>query len=64
MSDAVIPVLDLAGPSPRVLLRRRAFGHAGLMFGTVLLVLIIAHRARSRRCSRPTIPMRRTSRAA
>ena len=42
MSDAVIPVLDLAGPSPRVLLRRRAFGHAGLMFGTVLLVLIIA----------------------
>jgi peptide/nickel transport system permease protein len=42
MSDAVIPALDLAGPSPRVLLRRRAFGHAGLMFGTGLLMLIIA----------------------
>jgi peptide/nickel transport system permease protein len=42
MSDALIPVLDLAGPSPRLLLRRRALGHIGLMFGTCLLTVIIA----------------------
>ena len=35
------PLLDIAGPSSGVLLRRRIFSHKGLLIGTTLLVLIL-----------------------
>jgi peptide/nickel transport system permease protein len=41
MSEAAIPLLDLAGPSRGALLRRRVVGHAGLMIGAGLLALIV-----------------------
>ena len=49
-------------PAPRraTLLRRRILGHKGLLIGAALLVLIAARGAARARCSRPTIPMRRT----
>jgi len=42
MSEAYAPQLvEVAGPTSGALLRRRIFGHKGLMFGATLLVIII-----------------------
>jgi peptide/nickel transport system permease protein len=43
MSEAFVPaVLDLAGPSAQALLRRRVFGHKGLLIGATLLSFAVA----------------------
>ncbi|HEX2215897.1 MAG TPA: ABC transporter permease [Xanthobacteraceae bacterium] len=42
MSEALAPsALDLAGPSQQALLRRRVFGHKGLLIGATLLSVIV-----------------------
>jgi peptide/nickel transport system permease protein len=38
---SVIPLIELAGPSQRTLLRRRILAHKGLMIGATLIVLIL-----------------------
>src|SRR3989440_1255062 len=38
---AALPLIELVGPSPRTLLRRRLWGHKGLLIGAALLVLIV-----------------------
>ena len=38
---SAISLADIAGPSKGTLLRRRAFGHTGLVVGTTLLTLIV-----------------------
>jgi peptide/nickel transport system permease protein len=35
------PLIDIAGPSPRALLRRRVLAHKGLLIGATVLVLIV-----------------------
>jgi peptide/nickel transport system permease protein len=35
------PLVDIAGPSPQALLRRRVLAHKGLMIGATVLVLIV-----------------------
>jgi peptide/nickel transport system permease protein len=35
------PLIDIAGPSPQVLLRRRVLAHKGLMIGATVLTLIV-----------------------
>ncbi|BAT59035.1 putative D,D-dipeptide transport system permease protein DdpC [Variibacter gotjawalensis] len=40
MTDA-FAIVDVAGPTSGVLLRRRIFAHKGLMLGTILLALIV-----------------------
>jgi peptide/nickel transport system permease protein len=35
------PLVDIAGPSPQALLRRRVLGHKGLLIGATVLVLIV-----------------------
>src|SRR6266508_2201264 len=42
MTEVSISVLELAGPSRGMLLRRRTLGHTGLMLGASLLVLFVA----------------------
>src|SRR6266540_2603137 len=42
MSEAFAPVaLELVGPSAQTLLRRRVFGHKGLVIGATLLTAIV-----------------------
>jgi len=38
---AALPLVELVGPSPRTLLRRRLWGHKGLLIGAALLALIV-----------------------
>jgi peptide/nickel transport system permease protein len=42
MSEVIIPLVDLPGPSRGTLLRRRVLGHNGLVIGVGLLCAIIA----------------------
>lgn len=42
MSDLSIPLVEVIGPSRRVLLGRRALGHRGLVFGLAILTVIVA----------------------
>src|SRR5947209_7849073 len=38
---AALPLVELVGPSPRTLLRRRLWGHKGLLIGAALLVTLV-----------------------
>src|SRR5262245_18400496 len=38
---ATLPLVELVGRSPRTLLRRRLWGHKGLLIGAALLALIV-----------------------
>jgi peptide/nickel transport system permease protein len=43
MTEAYAPAfVEVAGPTSRVLLRRRIFAHKGLLIGTTLLIIILA----------------------
>src|SRR5437870_1949921 len=41
MSETALQLVEIAGPSRRVLLGRRALGHRGLLIGAGLLILIV-----------------------
>ena len=54
---------EILAPSPGAMMRRRIFGHYGLMFGAFVLLVVIGM-ALSRMSSRRTMPMTSSSAAS